>query len=153
MFRRHPLLSLVTLGYLAIVGWVTLGPQPVDDSRGSWLWRLLRFFSGHELTDWLTYSRVEFLANVAMFLPIGVFFVLLFGRRLWFVGILAGAALTLLIEGAQLFLPGRVPDVRDLIANFLGATIGVFVALVLTASKAGQLRRRAQDPLRTRSRA
>ena len=153
MFRRHPLLSLVTLAYLAVVGWATLGPQPVDDRYGSWLWRLLRFFSAHDLTNWLTYSRVEFLANVAMFLPIGVFFLLLFGRNLWFVGILAGAALTLLIEGAQYFLPGRVPDVRDLIANTLGAAIGVFVALALTASKARQLRRRTQERLRTRSRA
>ncbi|MCU1523114.1 MAG: VanZ family protein [Microbacteriaceae bacterium] len=151
MFRRHPLLSLITLGYLAFVGWITLGPQPVDGSHGSWLWRLLRFFAGHELTSWLTYSRVEFLANVAMFVPIGVFFLLLFGRRLWFVGILAGVALTLVIEGVQLFLPARVSDVRDLVANSLGATIGVLVALVLTASKARQLRRvRAQEPLRTR---
>ncbi|MET4781971.1 VanZ family protein [Glaciihabitans sp. UYNi722] len=141
MFRRHPFLSLVTVVYLAVVGWITLGPQPVNSGNGAWLWRLLRFFSGHELTSWLTYARVEFLANVAMFIPIGLFFLLLFGRRLWFVGILAGVALTVAIEGAQLFIPGRVSDVRDLIANSLGATIGVLAALIVTAPKARRLRR------------
>lgn len=142
MFRRHPFLSLITLGYLAVVGWITLGPQPINSGNGYWLWTALRFFASHESTRWLTYNRVEFLANVLMFVPVGVFFLLLFGRRLWLVSILAGFVLTLLIEGAQLFIPGRVSDVRDLAANSLGAVIGVLVALVLTASKARQLRPR-----------
>ncbi|WP_246142232.1 VanZ family protein [Lacisediminihabitans profunda] len=141
MFRRHPLLTLVTLAYLAFVGWVTLGPQPIGSGNDAWLWRLLRFFSGHELTSWLTYSRVEFLANVAMFIPIGVFFLLLFGRRLWLLGVGAGVVLTLAIEGAQLFIPGRVSDLRDIAANSLGALVGVVAALVITAPAARRLRR------------
>lgn len=136
MFRRHPLLSLVTLGYLGFVGLVTLGPQPINASNSNWLWAALNFFSAHRSTQWLTYSRVEFIANIGMFVPVGVFLLLLFGRRLWFIAVLGGAALTCVIEGAQLFIPGRVSDVRDLIANTLGAVIGVFVALVITASKA-----------------
>lgn len=141
MFRRHPVLSLATFAYLAFVGWITLGPQPIGSGNGAWLWRLLHFFSGHQLTSWLTYSRVEFLANVAMFVPIGVFFVLLFGRRLWALSVAVGVVLTLLIEGAQLFIPGRVSDVRDLIANSLGTVIGVLVALAITAPAAKRLRR------------
>lgn len=136
MFRRHPFLSLVTVGYLVLVGFVTLGPQPVNASNGHWLWVMLRFFSAHDATSWLTYSRVEFLTNVAMFVPVGIFFLLLFGRRAWFASVLVGVVLTLAIEGAQLFIPGRVSDVRDLIANSVGTVIGVLVALILTASKA-----------------
>ena len=140
MFRRHPILSLATVGYLAVVGWVTLGPQPINTGNGYWLWRALRFFSSHESTRWLTYQRVEFLSNVAMFVPIGIFFVLLFGRRLWFLGVISGVLLTLTIEFAQQFIPGRVSDVRDLLANSLGAIVGVLVALVLTQAKARRLR-------------
>jgi glycopeptide antibiotics resistance protein len=132
MLHRHPVLSLVTLAYLAFVGWVTLGPQPVDSSNNGWLLRALGFFSRHESTDWITYDRVEFAANIAMFVPIGVFLLLLFGRRLWWLAILLGIALTGSIEFAQLFLPERYPDVRDLVANTIGTVIGVFFALVVT---------------------
>lgn len=140
MFRRHPLLGLATVVYLAVVGWITLGPQPINTGNGYWLWRVLRFFSSHETTRWLTYDRVEFLANVAMFVPIGVFFVLLFGRRLWFVSVISGVMLTVAIEVAQQFIPGRVSDVRDLVANSLGTVVGVLAALVLTQAKARRLR-------------
>jgi glycopeptide antibiotics resistance protein len=140
MFRRHPLLSLATAAYLALVGWITLGPQPINTGNGYWLWRALHFFSSHEPTRWLTYNRVEFLANVAMFMPIGIFFVLLFGRRLWFVSVISGVLLTLAIELVQRFIPGRVSDVRDLVANSLGTVVGVLVALVLTQAKARRLR-------------
>lgn len=75
-----------------------------------------------------------------MFVPIGIFFVLLFGRRLWFMSVISGILLTLAIEFAQLFIPGRVSDVRDLVANNLGTMIGVLVALVLTRAKARRLR-------------
>ena len=140
MFRRHPFLSLATVGYLAVVGWITLGPQPIDTGNGYWLWRALQFFSSHESTRWLTYDRVEFLSNVAMFVPIGIFFVLLFGRRLWFMSVISGVLLTLTIEFAQRFIPGRISDVRDLVANSLGTAVGVLLALVLTQAKARRLR-------------
>jgi glycopeptide antibiotics resistance protein len=96
--------------------------------------------SSHDLTRWLTYVRVEFLASVAMFLPIGVFFRLLFGRRLWFVNVISGVLLTLTIEFAQRFIPGCVSDLRDLVANSLGTVLGVLVALVLTQATFRRLR-------------
>ena len=116
------------------------GNWAINTGNGYWLWRALRFFSSHESTRWLTYNRVEFLANVAMFVPIGIFFVLLFGRRLWFMSVISGVLLTLAIEFAQLFIPGRVSDVRDLVANSLGTVVGVLVALLLTQAKARRLR-------------
>ncbi len=140
MFRRHPLLSAVTFAYLGVVAWLTLGPQPFDEGNDGWLWRALGFFGRSELTDWITYQRVEFTANVFMFLPVGVFFVLLFGRRMWFFAIVTGVMLTCAIEFVQLFLPGRVSDVSDIIANSVGTTIGVIIALVVTAQKARLIR-------------
>lgn len=135
MLHRHPVLSVVTLAYLAFVGWVTLGPQPLDSTNNGWLLRALGFFSRHDATDWITYGRVEFAANVGMFVPIGVFLLLLFGRRLWWLAILSGIILTGSIEFAQQFLPTRYPDVRDLIANSTGTVLGVLFALVITAWK------------------
>ncbi|UFS60794.1 VanZ family protein [Subtercola endophyticus] len=141
MFRRHPLLSAFTIAYLGVVAWVTLGPQPLDNKAEGLLFQVLRFFGRHASTDWITYDRVEFTANIAMFFPIGLFFLLLFGRRQWWLAILVGFLMTVSIETAQLFLPGRVSDLRDVVSNTVGATIGVLTGLVLTAAKARRLRK------------
>ena len=142
MFHRHPFLSFVTFAYLCVVCWLTLGPQPFDESNDGWLWRMLRFFGRYYLTEWITYQRVEFTANVLMFIPVGTFFLLLFGRRLWFAAIAAGAALTVVIETVQRYLPNRVSDVSDIIANSTGAFIGVMLGLMLTM--ASSRRRRSE---------
>ncbi|PPF76833.1 VanZ family protein [Subtercola sp. Z020] len=141
MFRRHPVLTALTLAYLGLVAWITLGPQPLDDRAEGLLYRALRVFGRHASTDWITYDRVEFAANVAMFLPIGVFLLLLLGRRQWWLAIILGFLMTVGIEVAQLALPGRVSDVRDVVSNTTGATLGVLLALVLTAGKARRIRR------------
>ena len=57
--------------------------------------------------------------------------------------------MTSFIEIAQRSIPGRVPDERDLVANGLGAVIGVLVALVLTLPDT--LRRRRQRQTTTTS--
>jgi len=79
-----------------------------------------------------------------MFVPIGIFFLLLFGRFWWFASVLAGVALTCGIEFAQRFIPGRVSDVSDLVANSTGALIGVIFALIVTTPAAIRLRRERQ---------
>ena len=132
MFRLHPMLSVVTFIYLGVVGWITLGPQPLDDGTDSLVWRLLAFFSRYASTDWITYSILEFWSNVAMFVPVGLFFLLLLGRRRWWLAIGLGVMLTLGIEFVQQYLPDRVSDPRDILANSLGAFVGVVAALLVT---------------------
>lgn len=144
MFRRHPLLSLFTVGYLAVVGWVTLGPQPFNDGTAGWLVSMLDFFQRHTLTDWISYDRLEFGANIAMFVPIGLFFLLLLGIRRWWLAVVLGFMLTVGIETAQLFIPGRVSDVRDVIANTAGAFVGVLFGLIVMAPKAHRRRLHAR---------
>ena len=145
MFRRHPYLSLTTFAYLGFVAWITLGPQPFDDNDNALIWRALRFFERHDATDWITYQRLEFLTNVGMFIPVGMFFLLLFGRRMWFVALFAGVAMTFSIEFVQIFLPDRVSDVSDIIANSAGTLIGVLFTLVVTTGEARRLRREASQ--------
>ena len=138
MFRRHPVLTVVTFAYLLLVGFVTLAPIP-DQGRDSIIWRIVEVFDGFAATRWLDYWTVEFLANVAMFVPLGLFLVLLLGRGRWWLAILLGVGLTIVIELVQQSLPTRVSDLRDIVANSAGAAIGVLVALLLTAAKARRL--------------
>ncbi|MDF2444304.1 MAG: hypothetical protein JWR01_2507 [Subtercola sp.] len=141
MFRRHPVLTAFTVAYLGLVAWITLGPQPLDDRAEGLLYRALRVFGRHASTDWITYDRVEFIANIAMFVPVGLFLLLLLGRRQWWLAILIGFVMTVAIEVAQLGIPGRVSDLRDVVSNTSGATLGVLVGLVLTAGAARRIRR------------
>jgi glycopeptide antibiotics resistance protein len=143
MFRRHPLLSVVTFVYLGIVGWLTLGPQPLDEEPNGFLFKLLEVLGRESATSWITYNGLEFTANIAMFVPVGLFFLLLLGRSYWFVAVFAGVVLTFAIETAQLFLPARVSDPRDLVSNSIGALIGVIAALIVTTPKARRLKREA----------
>jgi hypothetical protein len=140
MLRRHPVLSLATFGYLAIVAWVTLGPQPIDDEGRGILMRIIRRVRVLEGFEWVTLANVEFAANILMFVPIGLMFVLLLGRRLWWLAIVFSIALTVGIETLQLFIDGRVSDPRDLVSNTIGAVAGVFGALIITWPKARSLR-------------
>jgi glycopeptide antibiotics resistance protein len=90
--------------------------------------------------SWIGFSELEFAANVAMFVPLGLFFVLLLGRRRWWLGLLIAVGITFVIEFAQQGIPNRVSDPRDLLSNSLGAALGATAALVLTASEARRAR-------------
>lgn len=132
MRLRRPLLAVATAVYLLLLGWLTLGPQPLDAAGGGVLHQVIRFISGDNTLDWITYALVEFTANVVLFIPIGALFALLLGWRRWWLAALLGIALTASIEFAQLFLHDRVADPRDLIANSIGAGIGVALVLLVT---------------------
>lgn len=142
MLHRHPVLSLMTGGYLAFVAWITLIPQAYAAEPISIIYRVLDALHRRGYLLGINESRLEFLANIALFVPIGMFLLLLFGNRLWWVAVASSFAMTTAIETAQRVIPGRVSDERDLLANGMGALIGVLVALVLTAPAALRRRRR-----------
>jgi glycopeptide antibiotics resistance protein len=79
---------------------------------------------------------VEFAANILLFVPLGVLVAaLLGGRRQWW-AVPIGAMLSGLIEVAQLlFLPSRVPDGRDVLANTLGTVIGAVIVWSLSGAR------------------
>jgi len=136
MLHRHPFLSLITLAYLGFVVLVTLTPasdQPDYSALATRiLARLQRYPDLEPLTSRLNVERVEFLANIGLFVPLGVFLLLLVGTRLWWVALAAGIVLTGMIENIQKSVPGRVSDPRDVAANSIGMAIGIVLALVLT---------------------
>jgi glycopeptide antibiotics resistance protein len=105
--------------------------------------RVLARVQRYDHMEWLTYDRAEYLANVALFLPVGLFLLLLFGTRFWWLAVAAGLLLTSMIETAQRSIPGRVSDERDIAANTMGAVVGVVIGLVLTFPET--LRRWAEE--------
>ncbi|MFB4351159.1 VanZ family protein [Microbacterium sp. CR_7] len=99
---------------------------------------ILRETEGLSLLRTLTSrATLQVVLNVALFVPFGII-----ARRYWnrgpVVSILLGAALSLAIESTQLTgvwglfeCSYRVADVDDLIANTVGAAIGVLIAPVV----------------------
>lgn len=155
VFHRHPFLSLVTFAYLGFVGWLTLTPQPIDARDQELIGRVLSALHRRGYVEWLDYDRLEFLANVGLFVPVGMFFLLLFGAGGWWMAVAGSVAITSFIETLQYQIPGRVPDDRDIVANTLGALIGVVLALLLTlpATLRRSRRRAAERPVEARSEA
>ena len=89
---------------------------------------------------------VEVGLNVVLFVPLSLLGAFVLDR--WRVGgwVLAGLALSLVVEGAQwLFLVGRSPTLSDLVANTTGALLGILSARAVRRLLAGVPRRRPAD--------
>ena len=136
VLHRHPFLSLLTLLYLGFVGLVTLTPASATLDYSSLaaraLVRLHRYPDLDPVTSRLSVQRLEFLANIGLFVPLGVFLILLVGSRFWWLALAAGIVLTSMIEQVQKEIPGRVSDPRDVAANSIGMFVGIALALLLT---------------------
>lgn len=125
-------LAILTAIYAWAVGWLTLRAAPYGSDIASALDKLLGWFAQREATAWITFDRVEFGSNIAMFIPLGVIAVLWFGVRGWWLAPILGALASVGIEVAQsVLLDSRVSDVRDVVANTTGAVIGMCLMLLL----------------------
>jgi VanZ family protein len=136
--RRPPLLAVVSVLYLGFLGAVTLTPGQGHPDYYDLAERILARMQQYPDLDPLTYrlspERIEFLANVGLFVPLGVFFLLLAGRRLWWSALVAGVLLTATIETVQGLIPDRVSDPRDVAANSVGVLVGIALAAVLSST-------------------
>jgi len=122
----------LTALYAWLVAWMTLRAAPYGSDIASGLNRLLAWFAERPSTAWITFERVEFGANVAMFVPLGVIAVLWFGVRGWWAAPILGALASAGIETLQaLLIDTRVADLRDIVANTLGSVIGMCLMLLL----------------------
>ena len=145
---RRAVLLVLSLVYLAFVAWMTLRPSVYGPGATDLLHRALGFFSRHDETDWITFARVEAAANVAMFVPMGMFPALLLPRRYWWAGIVVGFAASCAIEWYQgaMLSATRFSDPQDVLMNTLGAVIGAaFVGMVLPRRRRRRPRTRARQ--------
>jgi VanZ family protein len=125
---RKRVIGVLTIAYAVVIGLMTLGPQPSTPTTQDWARIVIGFVDRHLIASF-DYADLEFLGNIALFFPLGLLLILFLGRNRWWVVVLIGIALTCGIEFTQHFIPTRVPDVRDLIANSTGAVAGVLVGL------------------------
>ena len=143
--RRRALLLAALAGYLALVGRMTLRPEPAEPET---------FDVVREVIAWLadrgapvTYGGVEAVSNLLMFIPFGVLVGLLLDgtRRRAAIVVGAACATSTAIELAQrIFLPSRVPTVQDVVLNTSGAAVGL--GLLLAAQLWLGRRRREPGP-------
>ena len=111
---------------------LTLTPERVERSMPNVL--DLALSAAHRM-GWesLDFTRLEVIANVLVFVPIGILAFILVPRRLWPLAIVLGPTLSLSIEAFQrLVLPHRAATLTDVVANSGGALIGVALAIAGT---------------------
>lgn len=130
MTRRSRLAGVLALAYLAVVGILTLGPTPWPTratladydvlSPGTWL----------DESTWTRLSSGEFVANILVFVPVGILLRVALPRATWLGATMLGGAVSLAIEVLQMGTD-RVSDPRDLLANTAGAAAGAVLAAIV----------------------
>jgi glycopeptide antibiotics resistance protein len=141
-FSSIALLAVVCI----VVALITFSPGPPDPAGQQALRSFLRYAHLHGLPWWISFNKIEFGANILMFIPIGLFGALALPKHRWLV--MPAAVLgSLAIEITQASgLPQRVGTPRDVIANSLGAVIGYLLAcLVIWYVNRGARRRDAYE--------
>lgn len=109
---------------LAVVAGLTLAPPSVAaPARRLFVQAMVAL--AEPLVLWIPGGLTERLLNTLLFVPLGATVALLLSRRLWPVAIFAGFALSATVELMQDSIPGRVPDLADVLWNTVGAAIGV----------------------------
>jgi VanZ family protein len=99
---------------------IALWPVPVDQGAAGFLRRVER------VLPMLTYPRIEFSANILLFVPLGVLLMLILRRRYLILPI--AIVVTVAIECSQaLLLDKRTPSVLDILANTAGACLGMLI--------------------------
>jgi hypothetical protein len=137
MSRR--LLWIALVAYLVVLALIAYWPTPVDRGVDGDLFGVIHWLHVHGVT-FVTYGRVEFAANVALFVPFGLLLGALFRRgRRWIAFLLCVAGSGAIELGQAVFLPGRFASLADVAANSIGGGIGVLVvALVARAVRSGR---------------
>ena len=127
--RWAPRLMLV---YLVALALIAFWPAPVDRDAHDALLAVIDWLQERGAPGWVRYSLVEFAANVVLFVPVGLFVMILAGPRGWWLAVLTGFAASCTIELGQLiFLPDRFATLSDVLANTIGATLGAVIGLLL----------------------
>lgn len=113
------MLRIVAVGYAALL--ITLGVQPSHPERASvgFLETVLRLTA--EQADAFR-AVVDLAGNVAVFVPLGL--IVAAAWRSPALGLLAGLAVSGGCELVQLFEPGRVSSLVDVLTNTTGAALG-----------------------------
>ncbi len=120
------------LAYLAVLALIAFWPSPVDAPAAGLLARVLRKLHSWGAPPWINYDLAESVANILLFVPLGVLLVWILGRSYWWVAAPAALITSGAIEVGQfLFLPARFPTFSDVIANTAGGVLGGALSYLL----------------------
>ena len=129
--------------YVAVVAFIVF--WPAGEMPSSSVSFLYGFFQDLGAPLQLTTSRIEFLANVAMFVPLSLLGSLLKTQWTWSSWVVVGYVATFSIELTQgLLLPDRSATMQDIVANTGGALIGALIAWAIRHGPAGRQSRDSQ---------
>jgi hypothetical protein len=135
--------GLLFAGYTVLLGFVGFRPTPVDREASPFVWWWIRSVKRAGF-EWYSYDLLEFSANVLLFVPLGLFGVLVVGLRFWWAPLIFGVAATVVIETVQaMLLPERMSSTSDIVANSIGAALGVAAGCVILAVQASGRRSQA----------
>ena len=132
--RSRQIARLILVVYGTVLALIGFWPSPVDAPAGPLLRGVTRAL------PWATYARIEFGANILLFVPLGVLLALILRQRYLVLPI--AFVTTVAIESLQaLVLARRTPSVMDIVANVTGACIGLLIVVFLEWSRRRRLDR------------
>ncbi|MFJ6428710.1 VanZ family protein [Microbacterium maritypicum] len=117
-----PRLLVAGLAALAVVA-VTLTPRRFASPARALFMDLAHVFAA-PLVEPMTFIEVESALNALLFVPLGAAVALALSRRLWMLAPVLVFCASFAIESVQAAIPGRVPDVQDIVWNTIGGIIG-----------------------------
>jgi VanZ family protein len=95
-------------------------------------------------------SRGDLVANLILYLPIGLFWALTFERGGWFarivLGTLFGTAMSIMVEIAQIYDSARSPSLYDVAVNAFSSFVGALAGHLIGRAMAGGGPIRLPDP-------
>ena len=132
---RYAFAARVTLvPYLAMLVWVVFAPAR-EAGRVTGLVASIAQLLGVVGTPFVpAYVVLEFLANIALFVPLGALLALASARLPGWAIIVTGFASSVVIELVQLALPSRFCTVSDVVANTLGTGLGLLLIAAASAT-------------------
>lgn len=124
----------ILFGYGLIVLLATLWPTPLDQGYDTSIQKLLSVLHRNGFPQWFGYGKLEFSANIMMFVPLGFLTALILPARFWWLAMILCPALSVAIELTQsALLSARFATVSDVVANSVGAVVGILIAVVVRA--------------------
>ena len=119
---------------LSVVLLATMWPTPLDQGYGAAIDKFLAVLHRNGIPMWFGYNKLEFSANILMFLPLGFLIALLLPAKTWWLSLLICPAISIGIELTQsVALSARFATITDVIANSTGALLGILLAVVVRA--------------------
>lgn len=118
--------------YAIVLGLIVWLPASAASKVTGIAFRIARYVSAHtDIPLGLSYTVFEFLANIALFVPLGLLLVAAWPRSNAWIVLLLGYATSATIELVQTLLPSRIPTLADVIANTIGTAIGCSLARIV----------------------